>query len=110
MIGGMKPSSSERSPWTSSPWSGSAATICVPVSLILEVAGVAHQRAAGAEARDERGDVAELFVDLGRGAVVVRDRVGLVAVLVRHVVRPEFFSAMSSAISTAPLMPLAPSL
>ncbi len=29
MIGGMNPSSSERSPWTSSPWSGSAATTSV---------------------------------------------------------------------------------
>ena len=35
MIGGMKPSSSERRPWTSSPWSGSAATTSVSGSCSL---------------------------------------------------------------------------
>ena len=60
MIGGMKPSSSERRPWTSSPWSGSAATIFVVGIVLLQPAAVAHQRAAGAEAGDERGHVAEV--------------------------------------------------
>ena len=56
MIGGMKPSSSERRPWTSSPCIGSAATIMVSGSCLLEPPAVAHQRAAGAEAADEGGD------------------------------------------------------
>ena len=66
MIGGMKPSSSERRPWTGSPCIGSAATILHGVAeLLLEAPAVAHQRAAGAEAGDERGDLAvELLEDL----------------------------------------------
>ena len=59
----------------------------VVAELLLEPAGVAHQRAAGPEPGDERGDLVELLEDLERGAVVVRQRVRLVAVLVGHVVR-----------------------
>ena len=56
--------------------------------LLLEAPAVAHQRAARAQAGDERVDLAvELLEDLERRAVVVRERVGLVAVLVGHVVR-----------------------
>src|SRR3954468_17546997 len=56
--------------------------------LLLEAPAVAHQRAARAEAGDERRDVAvELLEDLDRGALVVGARVRRVAVLVRHVVR-----------------------
>ena len=85
MIGGMKPSSSERRPCTGSPCIGSAATILTRVAeLLLEAPADAHQRAAGAEARDEGGDLVELLEDLGRRAVVVRGRVGGVAVLVGH--------------------------
>ena len=54
--------------------------------VLLEAAAVAHQRAARAEAADEGSDRIELIEDLRRGAVVVGERVGLVAVLVRHVV------------------------
>ncbi len=52
---------------------------------LLEAAAVAHQGAAGAEAADEGGDLVELVEDLDRGAVVVGQRIGLVAVLVGHV-------------------------
>src|ERR671914_312938 len=52
-----------------------------------ETPAVAHQRAAGAEPGDEGRDLVELLEDLGRRAVVVRVRVRLVAVLVRHEVR-----------------------
>ena len=108
MIGGMKPSSSERRPCTGSPCIGSAATILIVVAeLLLQAAAVAHQRAAGAEAGDERADLVELLEDLRRRAVVVRARVGLVAVLVGHVVRG-VGSASSSAIATAPLEPWSP--
>ena len=56
--------------------------------LLLEAAAVAHQRAAGAEPGDEGVDLpVELVEDLERRPVVVRARVGLVAVLVGHVVR-----------------------
>ena len=56
MIGGMKPSSSERSPCTGSPCIGSAATILTASpKLLLQAPAVAHQRAARAEAGDERG-------------------------------------------------------
>src|SRR3954463_10302012 len=85
MIGGMKPSSSERSPWTGSPCIGSAGTIFTAspssplkrgAELLLEAAAVAHQRAARAEAGDERVDAAvELLEDLGRRALVVGARV-----------------------------------
>ena len=54
--------------------------------LLLEAPAVAHQRAAGAEPGDEGADLVELLEDLLRRAVVVRERVGLVAVLVGHVV------------------------
>ena len=61
MIGGMKPSSSERRPCTGSPCIGSAATIFdVLAERLLQPPPVAHQRAAGAEARDERRDLVEL--------------------------------------------------
>src|SRR3954471_16710807 len=56
--------------------------------LLLEAPAVAHQRPARAQAGDEGVDLpVELVEDLRRGAVVVRERVGLVAVLVGHVVR-----------------------
>src|ERR1700694_4825138 len=112
MIGGMKPSSSERSPCTGSPCIGSAATIFTgspssslrrlpaPLSvapaphppipeLLLQAPAGAHQRAPRAQPRDERRDLVELFEDLDGGAVVVRVRVGLVSVLVGHVQRSE---------------------
>ena len=108
MIGGMKPSSSERRPCTGSPCIGSAATILTRVAeLLLEAPAVAHQRAAGAEAGDEGGDLVELLEDLERRAVVVRERVGLVAVLVGHVVL-RVGGAISTAIATAPLEPWLP--
>ncbi len=88
MIGGMKPSSSERRPCTGSPCIGSAATILTAVAeLLAQAAADAHQRPAGAEAGHERRDLVELLEDLRRRAVVVRQRVRRVAVLVRHVVR-----------------------
>ena len=52
--------------------------------VLFEAAAVAHQRAPGAEPADEGGDAVELLEDLYRGAVVVGERVGLVAVLVGH--------------------------
>src|ERR1035438_10012863 len=93
MIGGMKPSSSERSPCTGSPCIGSAATIFtaspnvsfsrlpLPISVpprhgrrgaffhgvpdrLLQPPAVAHQRAPRAEARHERRDLVQLFEDL----------------------------------------------
>src|SRR3954468_14739576 len=88
MIGGMKPSSSERSPCTGSPCIGSAgADLHAVPELLLEPATVAHQRPAGAQAGHEGGDLVELLEDLERRAVVVRVRIGRVAVLVGHVVR-----------------------
>ena len=88
MIGGMKPSSSERRPCTGSPCIGSAATIFTRVAVLLAQApAVAHQRAARAEAGHERRHLVELLDDLRRRAVVVRVRVRLVPVLVGHVVR-----------------------
>jgi len=46
----------------------------------------AHQRAAGAEARDEHVDAVERLGDFGAGPFVVGARVRRVAVLERHVV------------------------
>ena len=109
MIGGMKPSSSERRPCTGSPCIGSAATIFTRVAeLLLEAPAVAHQRAAGAEPGHEGGDLVELLEDLGRRAVVVRApgwpgcRTG------RACSSDASAAAISSAISTAPLEPWSP--
>lgn len=52
----------------------------------LETPTVAHQGAAGAEAGHRGADRIEFLEDLDRGAVVMRVRIRLVAVLVRHVV------------------------
>src|SRR3954466_3128647 len=96
MIGGMNPSSRERSPWTGSPRLGSPAPPLPPLrgphlprvaELLLEAPSDPHQRAPGAQPGHERRDLVELLEDLRRRAVVVRERVGLVAVLVGHVVR-----------------------
>ena len=88
MIGGMKPSSSERRPWTGLALHRLGGDDLHGVAeLLAQPPAVAHQRAAGAEPGDERGDLVELLEDLRRRAVVVRVRVRLVAVLVRHVVR-----------------------
>src|ERR1044072_765462 len=78
MIGGMKPSSSERRPCTGSPCIGSAGPIFpLFAQLLAEAPAVAHQRAARAEPGDERVDVvAQLLEDLGGRAVVVGARVG----------------------------------
>ena len=87
MIGGMKPSSSERRPCTGSPCIGSAATILtvspsasfsrrpLPISVPPVPRPATNAR-----------DLVELLEDLDRRAVVVGERVGLVAVLVGHVV------------------------
>ena len=86
MIGGMKPSSRERSPCDQLALhrlGGDDQRLGV---VLLEAAAVAHQGAAGAEAADEGRDLVELVEDLDRRAVVVGERVGLVAVLVGHVV------------------------
>ena len=88
MIGGMKPSSRERSPCTGSPCIGSAATILTssPSSSLsrrpLPISVPPVPRPA-----TKAADLVELLEDLERRAVVVRERVGLVAVLVGHVVR-----------------------
>ena len=52
--------------------------------LLLEERADAHQRAAGAEAGDEVGDLGAVAPDLRAGALVVRPRVGVVAVLVEE--------------------------
>src|SRR3954462_11673364 len=89
MIGGMKPSSRERSPWTGSPCIGSAATDFSgsadppPRGGPLAPPGAP----AGGAPRHERRHLVELLEDLERRAVVVRVGIGLVAVLVGHVVR-----------------------
>ena len=89
MIGGMKPSSSERRPCTGSPCIGSAATIFTrsPSSSLKRRAwpiSVPPVPRPG----DERVDLAvELLEDLRRRPVVVGARVGRVPVLVGHVVR-----------------------
>ena len=80
----MNPSSSERRPWTSSPGSGSAATIRTPGLSLAEIARDAHQRPARAEAGDEHVDLGAVGEDLRAGRLVVGQRVGRVAVLVRH--------------------------
>ena len=49
--------------------------------LLLQVATHAHQRAARAEPGDEHVDLGAVAPDLGPGALVVRERVGGVAVL-----------------------------
>src|ERR1700693_4875264 len=92
MIGGMKPSSSERKPCTGSPCIGSAATIFpaspkvsfTPRALPLRVPPLAPPP------RHERARLVELLEDLQRRPVVVGVRVGPVAVLVRHVDRGVF--------------------
>ena len=53
--------------------------------LLLEEPAGAHQRAARAEAGDEVGDLRAVAPDLRAGALVVRARVGVVAVLVEEV-------------------------
>ena len=60
-----------------------AMTLIVGV-LLLQVPAGAHQRAAGAEAGDEVGDLGAVAPDLGAGALVVGQRVGVVAVLVEE--------------------------
>ena len=60
-----------------------AMTLIVRVLLLEEPAG-AHQRAAGAEAGDEVGDLRAVAPDLRPGALVVGPRVGVVAVLVEE--------------------------
>src|ERR1700730_8374226 len=92
MIGGMKPSSSDRSPCTGSPCIGSAATIFTaspkvffsrlpfPLNVPPPPRPPTH-----AHPRHERRLLVELFQDLQRRSVVVRVRVRLVAVLVGHV-------------------------
>ena len=60
-----------------------AMTLIVRV-LLLEVPTGAHQRAAGAEAGDEVGDLGAVAQDLRAGALVVGQRVGVVAVLVQE--------------------------
>src|SRR5262249_35924513 len=86
MIGGMKPSSSERRPSTNSPCIGSAGTSTGRGVAPFGRGAVPPPLAAGAEAADEGRHLVELVEDLDRGAVVVGARVGLVAVLVGHVV------------------------
>ena len=75
--------------------------------LLLEPAAVAHQRAAGAEAGDERADLVELLEDLERRAVVVRVAGWPGCRTGRACSSEESAAAMSSASSTAPLEPLA---
>ena len=82
--GGTNPSSSERSPCTFSPGSGSAATIRAAGPGPLQVTPDAGQGAAGPEAGDEDVDVGHLLEDLRAGRLLVRPRICLVAVLVRH--------------------------
>src|SRR3954466_12324405 len=74
MIGGMKPSSSERSPCTGSPCLGSGpADLPRPgrddlpgvAHFLLQAPADAHQRAARPEPRHERRDLVELLEDLG---------------------------------------------
>ncbi len=86
MIGGMKPSSSERRPCTSSPCIGSAATIFVSGSCSLRRRPLPISVPPVPEPADEGGDLVELVEDLLRGALVMGTRVGLVPVLVGHVV------------------------
>ena len=52
--------------------------------VLAEEAADAHQRAGGAEPGHEVGDLGQVREDLGAGALVVRERVGGVAVLVEH--------------------------
>ena len=85
MIGGMNPSSSERRPCTSSPCSGSAATIFVLGSCSfrrrpLPISVPPVPRPATNAVTSPRSSMIS-----SRRAVVVRVRVGLVAVLVGHV-------------------------
>ena len=89
MIGGMKPSSSERRPWTGSPCIGSAATIFTrsPSSSLKRRALPISVPPVPRPATNASTLAVELLEDLERRAVVVRARVGLVAVLVGHVVR-----------------------
>src|SRR3954454_5275761 len=87
MIGGMKPSSSERRPCTGSPCIGSAGAVFTPSPRPSpRRRPVALRAAPGPRSGHERGDLVELLEDLGRGAVVMRGGVRLVAVLVGHVV------------------------
>src|SRR6476469_4528707 len=51
---------------------------------LAEEARDAHRGAGGAEAGDEVGDPGEVLEELGAGALLVREGVGLVAVLVEH--------------------------
>ena len=55
-----------------------------PRLFLFESPSGACQRAAGTEARHKVGDRREITQDLLRRAVVVRTRVGCVAVLVQH--------------------------
>src|SRR5271155_1178462 len=81
MIGGMKPSSSERSPCTGSPrlrpppppLSPPPAPRVLPRApdRPLQAPAFPHQRAAGPQPRHEGRHLVELFEDLERGAVVV---------------------------------------
>ena len=106
MIGGMKPSSSERRPCTGSPCIGSAATIFTRVAeLLAQPPAVAHQRAAGAEPGDERGHLVELLEDLERRAVVVRVAGWPGCRTGRACSTTASAPAISSAIATAPLEP-----
>ena len=87
MIGGMKPSSSERRPWTSSPCIGSAATIFVSGSFSFSLLPTPISVPPVPSPATKAADLVELVEDLDRGAVVMGAGVRLVAVLVGHVVR-----------------------
>ena len=106
--GGMKPSSRLRSPSTFFPAGGSTAQHLDGGVPLLEVAPDAHQRAAGAEPGDEVGDLGAVPPDLGTGALVVRPRVGRVAVLVEEGTTRDAPSASACARRTAPFDPSAP--
>ena len=104
-IGGTKPSSRLRRPCTSSPAGGSTATTCTAGLLLLQVPADAHQRAARAEPGDEHVDLGAVAPDLGAGALVVRERVGRVAVLEEEHVARARRRAIFSATRIAPLLP-----
>ena len=86
MIGGMKPSSSERRPCTSSPCIGSAATIFVSGFSSFSRRPLPIRVPPVPRPPTKAVTSLELVEDLRRRALVVGARVRLVAVLVGHVV------------------------
>ena len=58
--------------------------ICTPGRLLAQVPAGAHERARGAQAGHEVGDLRQVGQQLGPGGLVVGQRVVLVAVLVEH--------------------------